>query len=636
MKKVLPDTAPRSLMRERSFAPFFWTQATGAFNDNLFKQLLLLLLTYVAVPQHGWSAGVVNNLAAGLFILPFLLFSAWGGALADATDKRRLIIGLKWLELVTMALAAIMIWYQLFIPLLALLLLAGVQAALFGPVKYAILPQQVARNRLMGANAWVELGTFIAILAGTVLAGSLTSLPDSWASIAMGGMLVLVSLVGLVSAYLVPPAPAKRETRVGWRPLALSIDVMGIAMRRRRLLNTMLGISLFWFLGTSYLTQLPQWVAREPHGDGSVVSFMLGAFAVGIGLGALICARLSAGRIETGLISLGALLIGVAGLDFAHHGAMHYGDRVYPLLTLMKEWRLWWMFLDLVLIGIGGGLLIVPLYMRLQTESEDEIRSRIIAANNILNALFMVLASGFGVLVLGIIQATLHFYLAFIALLALVGGILLALRYPAPVLRIAIFIALRCGYRMRLYGRQNIPDTGPALVMCNHVSYMDALMLGGTSPRILRFMMDTPAYESRWLNWFCRIAGAIPVDLSKRNPKDVRRALNEVSTALRNGEIVMIFPEGRLTRDGNIGEFRRGIENILKRDPVPVIPAAISGLWGSWGSYRNGRPFKRWPTRFRRKVRLGFGTPVPYTQWNDTRVLRDRVIQLKEELGGGK
>ncbi|MGJ8522872.1 Lysophospholipid transporter LplT [Carnimonas sp. R-84981] len=626
----------RGLMGARFFAPLFWAQACGAFSDNFFKQVLLLLLTYVAVPAYGWDIGIVNNVAAGLFIVPLLLFSGWGGTLADAIDKRTLIRAIKWLELITMSVAALLIWYQAFVGLLLLLFLAGTQAALFGPVKYAILPQQVPRRKLVVANAWVELATFLAILLGIVLAGVLVSLSGWWASVSVSLVLIGVSAAGVVAAYFVPSAPPVEGHKVAIAPVRQSVEVLRTAWQQRRIFNTILGISTFWFLGVSYLTQLPQWVATVVHGSGSVVSFLLAAFAVGIGLGSLLCARLSAGRMELGLIPLGALLIGLAGLDFAYHPAFSDSAQLHSLAELLFSWRLWWMFVDLALIGVGGGLLIIPLYMRLQTSGNDAHRSRIIAANNIINALFMVISALGAAFLLGVLGISLHLYFGLVAALSLSLGILLAVKYPRPVLRICIFIVLRLCYRLKLSGRHNIPDTGPALVMCNHVSYMDALLLGGTSPRLLRFMMDTPAYESPWLNWFCRIAGAIPVDLGKRNPKDLRRALNEVSAALRNGEVVMIFPEGRLTRDGNIAEFRRGVETILKRDPVPVIPAAISGLWGSWGSYRRGRPFKRWPTRFRRKVRLGFGASVPYTQWNDRRVLRDRVLQVKEELGGGK
>lgn len=625
------DASAPGLMGSRHFAPFFWTQALGAFNDNVYKQLLLLLLTFVAVPMHGWDAGLVNNLAAGLFILPFLLFSAWGGALADAVDKRRLIRALKWLELMTMLAAAVMIWFQAFVALLSLLFLAGVQAALFGPVKYAILPQHVPRSRLVNANAWVEMGTFMAILLGTLLAGGLVALPEGISVWAMGATLVLVSLCGLIAGYQVPSAPPVSSHRVTWRPLKLSREVLSSAWRQPRIFRALLGISIFWLLGTSYLTQLPLWVDVIIGGDGGVVSFLLAAFAIGIGLGSLLCARLSAGRLEVGLIPLGALLIALGGFDFAHHSPLGGDETLRGLGELVGEPRLWWMFADLVLIGIGGGLYIVPLYLIVQIGSDEGERARMIAANNVLNALFMILAAGLGILVLSVLGASLNWYFTLIAAISLAVGVTCSVARPRPLLRICIFIALRLGYRLSLEGRRHIPDSGPAIVVCNHVSYMDALMLGGTSPRPLRFMMDSPAYESPWINWFCRIVGAIPVDLDKRSPTDLRRALNEVSMALRNGEVVMLFPEGRLTRDGSVNEFRRGVELILRRDPVPVVPAAISGLWGSWGSYHAGRPFKRWPSRLRRRVRLGFGAPLPAT-CIDRHHLRLEVVRLKQRL----
>jgi len=633
-KRFLSVPSSEGLMQSRFFAPFFWAQAASAFNDNFFKQILLLSVTYVAVPDKGWNAGFVNNLAAALFILPFMLFSATGGVLADSMEKTRLIRLLKWVELVAMCLAAVMLLVHAYIPLLALLLVAGIQAALFGPVKYAILPQHVPGGLLVSANAWIEMGTFLAILLGTLLAGGLFS-SSGGASLLMGGGMIVVSLIGLLSAYRIPEAPPKHYSPIKWQPFKQSVDVMRSVWKQPLLFRAVLGISLFWLLGTSYLTQLPLWAATIAHGDSATVSFMLAAFALGIGVGALWCSRLSAGRTEVGIVPFGALIIGFAGFDFAHHNAFIHNDHIRALGELVGHWRIWWCFIDLALVGVGGGLYIIPLYMILQTRSARHERSRVIAANNIMNAVFMILATGLGVLVLSVMGASINVFFSLIAFIAWVMCVAILIKNPRPGIRICMFIALRCCYRLRLSGRQNIPSEGAALVVCNHVSYMDALLLGGTSPRLLRFMMDAPAYESPWLNWFCRLAGAIPVDLSKRNPKDVRRALNEVSAALRNGDVVMVFPEGRLTRDGEVGDFRRGIEKMLAQDPVPVIPAATSGLWGSWGSYKAGKPFMRWPTRLRRRVRIGFGAPIdPRTL--DRFELRRRVIELKKELGGGK
>ncbi|SDM07481.1 1-acyl-sn-glycerol-3-phosphate acyltransferases [Modicisalibacter muralis] len=614
------------MLAQRRFAPFFWTQALGAFNDNVFKNVLLLLLTFVAVPRYGWDTGLLNNLAAGLFILPFLLFSAWGGTLADRLDKRYLIRRLKLLELATMSVAALAVWFEQFGLLLALLFMMGTQSALFGPVKYAILPQHLAATELVRGNAWVNMGTFVSILLGTLLAGLLAALDGAASRGAIAATLIGVALLGYLVSLGVPAAPSSDPGRVSWQPLAGSMRVMHDAWRHPRVFRGLLGISLFWFLGACYLTQLPAWVRDVVNGGEAAVSFLLGAFALGVGGGALLCARLSAGRLEVGLVPLGALLISAAGLDLALQPDI-VGERL-TLGALVAIPGFWHMALDLALVGVGGGLYSVPLYTLVQVASRDDHRARMIAANNLLNALFMVIAAGFGIVMLTLIGTSLHAFFVCLAVIPLLVGVGILTANPRSVLRLALFALMHVLYRLRFSGRSHIPTEGAALVVCNHVSFMDALILGGACPRPLRFLMDRPIYESPWLNWFFRIAGAIPVDSERRDPGGVRRALGEVSRALRDGEVVMLFPEGRLTTDGEVGRFRRGVDMILARDAVPVVPAALAGLWGSWTSHCGGKALSKRPRRFRARVRLVFGAPLSPRQAGRT-TLEARVRELK-------
>lgn len=619
------------LLTQRRFAPFFWTQALGAFNDNVFKNVLLLLLTFVAVPRYGWDTGLLNNLAAGLFILPFLLFSAWGGLLADRLDKQRLVRRLKLLELVTMCVAAVAVWYEAYLLLLALLFMMGTQSALFGPVKYAILPQHLSATELVKGNAWVSLGTFLSILLGTLLAGLLAALDGAWARGAIAVTLVSLALLGCLASLWVPSAPASQTGTVQWRPWRGACEVMRDAWREPRVFRALLGISLFWFLGACYLTQLPAWTRDVVHGNEAVVSALLAAFALGVGAGALLCARLSAGRLEVGLVPAGAMIFGLAGLDMGLSQPLTGNDSGLAALSLVPAF--WHQMFDLAAIGLGGGLYIVPLYTLIQLESRDEHRARMIAANNILNALFMVLAAAFGVAMLSLAETSLNAFMLALSAISLTLAVAILCCVPRPVLRLSIFVLIRVLYRLRFRGRQAVPARGAALVVCNHVSFMDALILGGGCPRPLRFLMDRPIYESRWLNWFFRIAGAIPVDSERCDPGGVRRALDEVSHALRQGEVVMLFPEGRLTPDGQVHRFRRGIDIILARDPVPVVPAGLAGLWGSWTSNRDGKALTKWPRRFRARVALVFGEPIPAGQ--ATRAAMERhVIELKRKAEG--
>jgi len=600
----------------------------GAFNDNVFKNVLLLLLTFVAVPRYGWDTGLLNNLAAALFILPFLLFSAWGGLLADRLDKRRLVRHLKVLELVTMTMAAAAVWYEAYAVLLALLFMMGTQSALFGPVKYAILPQHLSPTELVKGNAWISLGTFLSILLGTLLAGLLASLDGVWSRGSIAATLVALALLGLVASLWVPSAPPSQAGTTQWRPWRGGREVMRDAWRQPRVFRALLGISLFWFLGACYLTQLPAWTRDVVHGDEAVVSALLGAFALGVGAGALLCARLSAGRLEVGLIPAGAMLFGLAGLDLGLSQPLTGSQSGLAALSLSPGF--WRQALDFAVIGLGGGLYIVPLYTLIQLESGDDNRARMIAANNILNALFMVLAAAFGIVVLSALDASLNTFMLALSVVSLTLAAVILCLVPRPVLRLSIFVLIRVLYRLRFRGRQSVPARGAALVVCNHVSFMDALILGGGCPRPLRFLMDRPIYESRWLNWFFRIAGAIPVDSERCDPGGVRRALDEVSHALRQGEVVMLFPEGRLTPDGGVHRFRRGVDIILARDPVPVVPAGLAGLWGSWTSNRGGKALTKWPRRFRARVALHFGDPIPVGEAKRADMER-RVVELKRK-----
>ena len=619
-----------NLMQDRRFAPFFWTQALGAFNDNVFKQVVLLLLTYEAVPRMHWDGSLVNSIGMMLFMLPTLVFSSWGGRLADTQDKAPLIRALKTFEVACMAMAALAIWCEAYIAMLGILALVGVQAALFGPVKYAILPQHVPRAHLVGANAWVEMGTFLAILLGTILAGVLAELPDDWRYRLIGVVLIAVALAGWWSARRIPSAPPLTAQPADSQVITRSS--LKLFWTQRSMRFAILGISLFWFLGTCYLSQLNVWVKDVAATDMSMVSALMASFAIGVGLGAALYSKLSVGRLELGLVPIGALIIALCGTLFAYSGPkIGMSGEALTLMARLRDGTLLPMMLELIGVGIGGGLYIMPLYLMLQIKSDPNHRARMIAINNIVNALFMLVASLFAILIVNVLHWSLPVFYALVALCALLIGVASFGYNPRPCLRILTFMGMRLCYKLRIKGREFIPEEGAAVVVCNHVSYTDALILAAASPRPLRFVMYAPIYEMPLINGFCRIAGAIPINNARNTPSAMRRTFRQIKKALDAGEVVMIFPEGQLTRNGEIGSFQRGIERIIEETPVPVIPAALSGLWGGWGTHKGSAPFSGWPKKIHTRVRMMFGEPVPPEQVT-RELLYQRVCQLKQYL----
>ncbi|GGY08204.1 MFS transporter [Litchfieldella qijiaojingensis] len=611
----------------RRFAPLFWTQSLGAFNDN-FLRMVLLLLAWKSVSPRDWELGPIPGLAAAGFILPCLVFSSWGGVLGDRLDKHRLIRRLKLLELAVALGAMVAVWFENAAMLLVFLLLMGWQSALAGPVKYAILPQHLAPTELVSGNAWIGVGTFVALLAGVLLALSMATWPTHWARVAVMLTLVGVASLGLLVSFAVPVAPARDRISENWHPWRSNHEVLRQALREKHLFPAMLGVAIFWFLVTCMLLLLLIWVRDDFAGSGEAFSLLLVAFVLGVGVGSFLCAHFSAGRLEVGLVSLGALLAGAASLYLASLAPVAASAEEFT--GLLSSGHFWQMFFGFMLVGIGAGLYSVPLYTLVQMLSREERRARMLGAVNMFNALAVALALVYGGAILAWRDVGLRGAIAGLGLMILVVGIVLLLRRPRPVLRLLVFALVHVFYRLRFRGRHHIPARGPALVVCNHVSFMDALVLGGASPRPLRFLMDQPIYESPWLNWWFRIVGAIPVDSDRRDPGNVRRALSEVSHALRQGEVVMLFPEGRLTPDGEIQGFRRGLDMILARDPVPVVPAGLAGLWGSWTSHHGGRALTKWPRRFRARVALSFGEPLSARQARSP-LLERRVRELKAD-----
>ncbi len=383
-----------TLFRRRRFLPFFLTQFFGAFNDNVFKNALVVLITFQAAHWTSMRPEILANLAAGIFILPFFLFSATAGQLADKYDKARISRIVKAFEIIIILIACAGFALESLNLLLFTLFLLGFQSTLFGPVKYAILPQHLAENELIGGNALVEAGTFIAILLGTLVGGLLagSSSAATWISL----FSLCIAVTGYVASRSIPAAPAPEpDLRINPNPITETWRNLSFAREKRVVFLSIAAISWFWLYGALFLTQFPSYAKNVLGGNEDMVVVLLAIFSSGIGVGSLLCDRLSGHRVEVGLVPLGAIGLTVFGLDFfwASPSAPLSGQAqgVAAILSHLNTWRL---MADLVLIGIFGGFFCVPLYAVIQTRSDVGHRARIIAANNILNALFIVAGAG--------------------------------------------------------------------------------------------------------------------------------------------------------------------------------------------------------------------------------------------------
>ncbi|MFA5941993.1 MAG: MFS transporter [Sinimarinibacterium sp.] len=621
------DHSQFGLLRARRFGPFFVTQTLGAFNDNVFKNALVILVTFGIAGLSPDDVNLYVNLAGGLFILPFFLFSATAGQIAEKYEKAALIRAIKLLEIVIMGLAVVGLVTKSVSFLLGVLFLMGAQSALFGPVKYSILPQHLREEELVGGNALVEAATFMAILLGTMLGGWLIAQHGGaqWVS----ATVVVVAILGYLASRGIPPAAAAApELRINWNPLTETWRNFRFMQTNRTVLLSVLGISWFWFYGAVFLSQLPNYTKTYLGGDETVVTLLLTVFSLGIGIGSLLCERLSGHKVEIGLVPLGSIGLTLFGIDLflaQPEAATATGLSAGAFLKIANNHRVLW---DLLLTGIFGGFYIVPLYALIQTRSEASHRSRIIAGNNILNALFMVVAAILAVIFLDVGLSIPQLLLTVALMNAAVAVFIYAL-VPEFLMRFLVWALINTLYRIKKTGLEHIPEEGAAVIVCNHVSFVDALILGGNIRRPVRFVMYYKIFRIPLLNFIFRTARAIPIAGAKEDPALMDKAFAEVDAALRNGDVIGIFPEGGLTSDGEVKSFRPGIERILKATPVPVVPMALRGLWGSFFSRRdNFMKRARLPRRFWSRIEMVADAPVPAAQASAA-ALEQRVRELR-------
>ena len=617
-----------ALLGQRRFAPFFWAQFLGAGNDNLFKFAFTVMVTFGTTSASGLAPALVVQLIAALFILPFLLFSATSGQLADKFDKARLIRLVKNLEIAIMAIALYGFTAKSVPVLLLCTFLLGVHSTLFGPVKYAYLPQQLDERELTGGNGMVEMGTFVAILLGNVVGGLLIAVPEVGASYVAWSCLAL-ALLGRVSAQFVPRAPATDAAlQINWNPVTETWRNLKLAHGSIVVFRSLLGISWMWFFGAVFLTQFPAFAKDVLGGNEQVASLLLVVFSIGIATGSLLCETLSRRHVEIGLVPFGAFGMSLFAIDlwFASRGLVH-GEGALTLGRFLAQPAHWRVMADLALLALFAGLYSVPMYALIQMRSLPSHRSRIIAANNILNALFMIASAAMAALLLKAGVTVPQLFLITGLLNLLVAGYIF-LVVPEYLLRFIAWIATRLVYRFEVRGDEHIPTEGAAILVCNHVSFVDAILLMAASPRPIVFIMDHRIFKLPVLGTLFRFAKAVPIAPQKEDPQAYEQAFARARAVLDAGDLLCIFPEGAITRDGTLGEFKGGVMKLLEANPVPVVPLALRNLWGSFFSRVEGnamsKPFRR---GFFSRVGLVAGEPVPPAQVTPGG-LRERVGAL--------
>ncbi len=628
----MSTTSQTRLLFRREFGAFFVTQLLSAFNDNFFKNALVIWISSTQASAFGLTPPALISLCSAIFIVPFLVFSATAGQLSDRYEKTVLVRAIKVAEILIMSLAAVALLHANLTLLLTALFLMGVHSAFLGPIKYSILPQLISADELVAGNALVETGTFLAILFGTIGGGVLVLIEGkgpAWIASAM----VAVSVAGLAASFGVPRLPTgSPDIRIDWNPFRPMVAILRFTHRTRAVFLSVLGISWFWFYGAVILSLFPVYARETLHAREHVVTLFLSVFCVGIAFGSLLTEKLSGKNLELGLVPLGSIGMTMLTLDLYLLGS----PAATPAVTLdvaafLREPYAVRLLFDLFGIAVFSGFFTVPLYTLIQQRSEAIERSRVIAGNNILNALLMVLGAA---LLAGLFSAKVPVPSVFLVLACLSAAVAVYIYSLLPefLLRFIAWVLSRTLYRLEVLGHENIPQVGPVVLVCNHVAFNDWLIVGGSVRRPIRFVMDHRIAGTPVVSTLFRQGKIIPIAPEHEDRATMERAFAKIAEELRNGEIVCIYPEGKITRTGELNTFKAGIERIIRETPVPVVPMALEGLWGSMFSRKDGPAMSKLPRRFRARLRLTIAPPIPACEVS-ARALEDKVRSMLPSVG---
>jgi acyl-[acyl-carrier-protein]-phospholipid O-acyltransferase/long-chain-fatty-acid--[acyl-carrier-protein] ligase len=596
------------ILKQRGFLCFFWTQFLGAFNDNFYKIIVTLVALNAPATAGGGSQYI--PLIGGLFILPFLLFSGYAGHLADVYRKHTVLVGVKFFEIVAMGLGLLAFFSARIEPMLGVVFLMGLHSTFFSPAKYGILPEMLPDKDLSRGNGLLEMSTFMAIILGTAMGGTIYEMWKdrlSWIGVVLIAIAVLGTLTSLGITKVPPSGAVKRFSPNPVTEIAGGVNQL---YRNPILWFTVMGISYFWFLGALLQMVLPI-LGKEILQLGEAQIGLLWTFtAIGIGAGSLAAGRLSGDKIELGLVPLGSVGMGI-----------------FSVFLFYSSFSFTWAILSLMCLGFSGGLFAVPLNALLQQRSGREQKGQFIATNNFLN---MAAVLGASVVLWALdtlldIGADKIILLAGLLTFAATAYVLSAL--PDFFVRFTLWVLTHTLYRIRIVGAENLPARGPALLISNHVSFVDALLIGASLQRFIRFMLDRDYYQIPWLNWLFRLMKGIPV--SAASPRGIIESLRVARSELEQGHVVCIFAEGAISRTGRLLPFKRGFERVVEGLDVPIVPVHLDQVWGSIFSFKDGRFFWKWPQRIPYPVTVSFGAPLPAS--TDAQTVRQAVLELESD-----
>ncbi len=618
-----------NLFRGRRFLPLFWTQFFGAFNDNFLKNALVILVTYRSSSVFGLPPSEVVVLAGGIFILPFFLFSALAGQIADKFEKAQVIHWIKTAEICIMLIASYGLIEGKFELLLLALFLMGLHSTFFGPIKYSILPQHLPELELVSGNAMIEAGTFIAILLGTIAGGVLVGVEHGTVILSCG--LVSCAVIGFTVSLFIPKAlPVEPKLELQFNPVPPTIEMFTFARKTKSVFLSILGISWFWLFGAALLSLFAPLCKEVLKADERVVTLFLAVFSVGVAVGSVGCERLSRKRLELGLVPFGSIGISIFAILMSWLSSSAAGRAGHSVSEVLSTGFGRAIVVDLFFLAVFSGFFIVPLYTMMQERSEAKQRSRVIAANNVLNALFMVISS-IAITLLLHFRLTIPEIILVLAILNVAVALYIYSLLPEFLLRFLIWTLAIGIYRLRVRGDDNIPREGPAILICNHVSFVDWMIIAAAIRRPIRFVMDHRYFKGFIRRHLFNKAGVIPIAPARENQAILDRAFERMAEELRRGELICIFPEGHITDNGELGVFKPGVLKLLGKTPVPVIPMALNGLWGSLFSRKDKSLIKKRPRRFWQIIELVITAPIPPEQAT-IELMRQKVESLSKGL----